>query len=534
MPGIRNIIGAPCGFRTAHPLIVIVCVFLGACIDYGEPNRSLAPVEPEADISTVEVSEDTPAPSSPTAPPSTQERQRTAREQLAQEQQEKHVHRRTIETQKLSAPAQLGRRLFYENRLSHPGANLTASCRSCHLPRDATEGERVFADLRPRSVTPSNARGKKLETLRNTPSLLNVSQNAYFNHDGEFESLRELLRAKIISTHFGWLPDDRDRALDEIWALILNDIGEDAIAEGTYIEEFRAALDLDIPSLAREQVVDAVVDALIAYLDTLRASYTAPYDAFVYLNRINEGLDEEGDDPVAFSGRLFGRLANQEGRVLVKFPPGFDEDAYRGLKIFYATSGSARVGNCVACHYPPDFTDDLFHNTGVSQEAYDAVWGKDQFLALAVPDAADATRPSARTRSFPADASPGVADLGYWNFANPETSLLRKPNESENAFLARMVGAFKTPSLRNLQWSDPFMHNGAYATVEDAIAQKIRACARAQADALRNPDPEFAAMRIDEDDIAPLATFLRTLNEIDEESFRQFVLDATIRPDPWE
>ena len=513
-------------------MLTVFSALLGACIDYGESNRTSVPVEPETETRAVEALADTPAPSPSTGLPSPQERQRAAREQLAKEQQEKHVHRRAMETQKLSAPARLGRRLFYENRLSHPGANLTASCRSCHLPRDATEGERVYADLRPRSVTPSNARGKKLETLRNTPSLLNVSRNTYFNHDGQFESLRELLRAKITSTHYGWLPDDRDRALDEIWALILNDIGEDAIAEGSYIEQFQAALDLDIPSLARERVVDAVVDALIAYLDTLRSSYTAPYDAFVYLNRINERLDEEGDDPVAFSGRLFGRLANQEGRVLVKFPPGFDEEAYQGLKIFYATSGPARVGNCVACHYPPDFTDNLFHNTGVSQEAYDAVWGKDQFLALEVPDAAHATRPSTRTRSFPVDTSPDAADLGYWNFANPKTSSLRDPDESDDAFLTKTIGAFKTPSLRNLAWSDPFMHNGAYATVENAIAQKIRACALAQEGKLRNPDPEFTPMRIDEDDITLLAAFLNTLNELEEKSFRQRVLDATIRPDP--
>ena len=76
------------------------------------------------------------------------------------------------------------------------------------------------------------------------------------------------------------------------------------------------------------------------------------------------------------------------------------------------------------------------------------------------------------------------------------------------------------------------MHNGAYAVVEDAIAQKIRACALTQENKLRNPDPEFAAMRIENDDIAPLAAFLYTLNELEEESFRQRVLDATIRPDP--
>lgn len=88
----------------------------------------------------------------------------------------------------------------------------------------------------------------------------------------------------------------------------------------------------------------------------LTSTQTAPYDAFAYVNRIDTELAED-ETPKQFAGRLFGRLANQEGRILLKLPPGFTPDAYLGLKTFYQTFGTEKAGNCVSCHMPPDFTD---------------------------------------------------------------------------------------------------------------------------------------------------------------------------------
>ena len=57
------------------------------------------------------------------------------------------------------------------------------------------------------------------------------------------------------------------------------------------------------------------------------------------------------------AGRILGRLANQEGRILLKLPAGMKRDSYLGLKTFLRYEGQAKVGNCVACHAPADFTD---------------------------------------------------------------------------------------------------------------------------------------------------------------------------------
>jgi hypothetical protein len=68
------------------------------------------------------------------------------------------------------------------------------------------------------------------------------------------------------------------------------------------------------------------------------------------------------------------------------------------------------------------------------------------------------------------------------------------------------------------------MHNGAYATLEDAVRAKIEVSKRAQAKDLPGVDPEFQAMRLSEDDVKPLAAFLRSLDEVDEREFRSLLL----------
>ena len=86
----------------------------------------------------------------------------------------------------------------------------------------------------------------------------------------------------------------------------------------------------------------------------------AIYDAFVYVNRIPE-KPEEGEAPIDLAGRIFGRLANQEGRVLLKLPAGMDRNSYLAFKTFFRYEGKKQVGNCAACHSPEEFADSKTH-----------------------------------------------------------------------------------------------------------------------------------------------------------------------------
>lgn len=82
-----------------------------------------------------------------------------------------------------------------------------------------------------------------------------------------------------------------------------------------------------------------------------------------------------------------------------------------GLQIFRGK------GNCTACHVGPNFTDEQFHNTGVA-------WRDGR-----------------------------LADEGRFAIsANP-----------------RDHGAFKTPTLREIARTAPYMHDGSLATLEDVV-----------------------------------------------------------------
>lgn len=96
----------------------------------------------------------------------------------------------------------------------------------------------------------------------------------------------------------------------------------------------------------------------------LSTTNRSPYDAAAYVNRIPD-KPRAGETPADFAGRVLGRLANQEGRILIKLPPGMDRQAYEGLKTFYRFANldgeKLGVGNCAACHTPPEFTDFQSH-----------------------------------------------------------------------------------------------------------------------------------------------------------------------------
>jgi mono/diheme cytochrome c family protein len=88
----------------------------------------------------------------------------------------------------------------------------------------------------------------------------------------------------------------------------------------------------------------------------LATTKRAVYDAFTYLNRIPEKA-EEGEEVLDFTARVYSRLANQEGRILIKLPPGMNSEAYLGYKTFLSTDADTSNGNCVVCHAPEKFTD---------------------------------------------------------------------------------------------------------------------------------------------------------------------------------
>ncbi len=317
---------------------------------------------------------------------------------------------------------------------------------------------------------------------------------------------------------------------------------------------------IDVATASDAEVAQAVARLMRAYMDSLRFGTTntgrrspSPYDVFLEKNGL-PSAPASGQSGRAYAARLLAGIDERTHPTWVtpddaefelhEQPFQFGPAELRGLKLFFgrATPGSMHAGNCVACHPPPQFTDYRLHNNGVSQAEYDRIFGEGAFAALDVPDltmreaAFDTYLPpspahphaASRFRAVPSAALPGYADLGVWNvLANPD---LPKPQTAITRILceqlalgsndctpARLlplsIAYFKTPSVRDLGQSYPYFHSGAMDTIEDVLRHYVATSELARAGKLRNASPELAAVQVDAGDVAPLAAFLRALNE---------------------
>ncbi len=406
----------------------------------------------------------------------------------------------------------LGARLFKEPRFSAPHGDLIASCSLCHLTDEDPQGARAFTDFFARSWVPFRSTDPRRDGLRNTPTILDVADMEQLHFDGEFSSLEQLVKGTISGRTFGYLAGEQEDAYRRVRHTIINDAGDRQAGRAPYRDEFKRAYDVDPAALNAEQLVDLVAKAMAEFMRTLKTNRSSPYDKFIQMNGLESG-PASGETGERFAGRLLARISDLEQKGGLKFTRGFDARALGGMKIFLRTEGASSVGNCVACHAPPTFTNAAFHNVGVTEVEYDRIHGEGSFARLKIPTASEAVRPSQAFKELISRDKPGNVNLGYWNYASLTGSPLRRRGESDEQFLQRMIGAFKTPTLRNLAYSQPYMHNGAYGTVEDAIAELMRLSAMAREGRLRQADDELARIRISQEDVAQLAAFLDSLNE---------------------
>lgn len=419
----------------------------------------------------------------------------------------------------------LGERLFLDTRFSSPKAEKRFSCRTCHLVHEFVESDktmRAYVDYDKRSPIPIRKEdAAHTVELRNSPTMIDSSHMARLHDDGEFGSLEELTMTTLKGRNMGWIDGEQEAALDNAYKVLLTDKAEGLGAEGTYVEQFKAVYSVDLKAMNRDEAIEIIARSMADYMRSLDCERTSPYDAFLKANEL-ASEPTEGESPEPYAAGLLAAIGGPveaEAKKDLKFVDGFGAEELRGMRIFFAQSDAgkkepkSRFGACASCHAPPFFTDFSFHNTGVSQFEYDAAHGEGAFAKLKIPAAADAQRPNASLRAIPDKARPGEVDLGHWNFVDLNNSPLRREGESEDALLARTVAAFKTPTLRDLKFTEPYMHNGGKATVRDAVAEYVRVGGREPAAAVVNRDPKLANVFIDAKDIDPLVAFLNALNE---------------------
>lgn len=120
-----------------------------------------------------------------------------------------------------------------------------------------------------------------------------------------------------------------------------------------------------------------------------------------------------------------------------------NDPAYLGLKTF------VRKGRCVVCHKGPTLSDGKFHNIGVEDRS-DGAQGRTSGVE------------TARASIFRADGAYSDAPA---DFAHRFEVLDAESAQDK----ADRVGAFKTPTLRSLKQTAPYMHTGALGTLADVI-----------------------------------------------------------------
>lgn len=454
--------------------------------------------------------------------------------------------------------------------LPGPFAGQAMNCRSCHMVDEHVEtpggGMRAYADFARRSPIPERGDGNTV-TLRNSPTLVSIFRNVgraqVFHVDGEFSSMTDLVIGTFTGRNFGWLKDEKKEAIAHIAKVIREDDGKGPLAadfgslaysqvlKGENVPaEFRLPkrYRLDVQNATDEEILHAIGKLVAVYVNNISFSQDengvfigSPYDLFLKKNNLPK-LPAQGESDVVYSARLLSLLEKLRTPLFVDRKEGkfefhdqpfvFGPVELEGLKTFLRGAGKTGAGNCASCHPAPAFTDFKFHNTGASQEEYEAIHGKGSFRGLSIPGAkARRALHSAKgevLNSFAAVPSKDdlkKIDLGVWNvFMNPE---IRRPQRelkkllcsslkapcSTARLLRKAIAAFKTPTLRDLGHSGPYLHTGAKDSLKEVIEFYREMSKEAQAGRVVATSPEIRKISLSKGDVAPLVSFLRSLNE---------------------
>lgn len=260
---------------------------------------------------------------------------------------------------------ELGKKLFFDRRLSGDG---TMSCASCHVP------EQGFSDGLDISLSYPTTRN-----WRNSPTLINVAFSKYLFWDGRARTLEDQALFPMMSAF------EMNQNLDFL--------EEEIRVVPQYAEAFKNIFGGDV---TRERIAMA-----IAAFERTLISVNAPLDRYL-----------KGDR---------NALSAEE---------------VKGMNIFTGK------GKCVECHDGVNLSDDKFYALHVPENPE---YQKDPRITA--------------TRRF-------VAKVYHFDD-------YRNLNEDPGRYLITKDGkdwkAFKTPTLRDISKTGPYMHNGIYDTLDEVI-----------------------------------------------------------------
>ncbi len=319
---------------------------------------------------------------------------------------------------------ELGRKLFFDRRLSSNG---TMSCAMCHVPEEGFTSNASKLSLGLEGVS----------LRRNAPSLLNVAWQTKLFHDGREPSLSSVA-----------------------WSALLH------------------ADEMGNPS----------PDDLLARLRIL-PDYS--------------GRFEQAFDGAAASKNTLGEAAAAYLRTLVAGDSRFDQWRYAGRtealtpleqRGFSVLTGA---GGCIACHTVTEqsalFADGAFHVTGAGL--------KPRAKEISVELAAGVYS-QLKPNDLSAFADPRAPDFGRFEI-------------TQNA-IDRF--AFKTPSLRNVSRTAPYMHDGSLASLDEVVAFYNQG-----GEEVLGKSPLLKPLNLSAEDQRALVAFLKSL---DSENLPELITQA--------
>ena len=305
----------------------------------------------------------------------------------------------------------LGRRLFYDTRLSADGS---MSCGSCH------QQERAFTDG---LAIHAGVHGEP--GVRNVPGLANLAYMPVLNWANP--GLKRL-EAQVLIPIFGDNPTEMGRGGQEV------ELFDALTADPAYADLLPRAY----PGRGRFDL-EVLTGGLSAFVHSI-VSFDSPYDRYKRLGQAD----------------------------------AIPEAAKRGEALFFSEELE-----CAHCHGGVNFTDN--------------------FQSATIP--------------FP---EIGFHNTGLYNLdgkgAYPPVNAGARLVTGE----ASDEGKFRSPSLRNVAETAPYMHDGSIATLEDVIRKHYAVGGMAAnkangASPIR--DPLIAGFAIDDEQVSDLVAFLRSLSD---------------------
>lgn len=346
------------------------------------------------------------------------------------------------------AAARLGQFLFFDERLS---ANGEVSCATCHDPKlGFGDGKQIGVAI--------------AEVDRHTMSLWNVAFNRWQFWDGRADTLW----AQALQP----FEDPREMGITRVQ--VLRHIAEDRKLLSAYQRIFgKLPSLLGLPERARPVPKEPKHSDHEAWLTIDEA----------HRDGLNRAFANVGKSIAAYERLLISRDSPfDEYLRSMKTTEEFSESALRGLKIFIGK------GNCRICHSGTNFTDGEFHNTGVPPRGFTAPRDSGRYAGgkLVVADAFNAAGKYSDDRDGPA--------------AERIRSLVNGPEH---------WGAFKTPSLRSIALSPPYMREGQLATLEEVV--RFYSTLEDQVGMGHHQESILVPLNLDDGEVADLVAFLESL-----------------------